>query len=631
MTLIGAAIMDTERIIPPTNGSPGSGGSGGFSNTPVHHSTNSLARKKKTERMVPTPNYNGSAMVHGSYVGMRSPAGGNPSSGNSPQYANQGVTNLAYSRDSHNNSFISHPSQQHYQHPPGGAPHMGGVMGNTPVSKLNMTTDTTASVPEDSDDHQEVIEVQILPQDENWGEATTAVTHASEMDYSGDKDLEKWQLSSESSMSFQVRRHAGTAAVILLTSLSVLSPILMTLLPKLGLFKLKEHQLLCRIECDGLLVSMSFKLLALILGTWGVFYRRSRSTLPRIRVYRALVSILILLFIISFWLFYSVHLLEEDKDESIRYGSLVRFAMNLVDSLLFVHYSAVILMEIRHRQPAYFIKIVRSPDGESHCYPIGELSVQRAAAWVLEKYYTDFTIYNPFLDRLITSGGGGGSSRYGKKGVKIYDVDGAGNNTDCNSTVVSVASKKGYSASHNERFHEEYEHEKKLRKRKTRLITATEEAFTHIKRIKDNQRNPDKTPMESVEAAQAIFPSISRPLQKYLRVTRQQPMHTMQSILDHLSTCLSYDMSPRSFLERYLVTNPVLQNQYESKDVQSWALISDRLLYRDISAGTTFQLRQGDISLLCQVQNLPHFYITEEIIDSSSNRFVLRLNSETSV
>ena len=55
---------------------------------------------------------------------------------------------------------------------------------------------------------------------------------------------------------------------------------------------------------------------------------------------------------------------------------------------------------------------------------------------------------------------------------------------DGNSTVVSVASKRG---SHNERFFEEYEYEKKLKKRRARLITAAEEAFTHIKRIQEDQ------------------------------------------------------------------------------------------------------------------------------------------------
>ena len=66
-------------------------------------------------------------------------------------------------------------------------------------------------------------------------------------------------------------------------------------------------------------------------------------------------------------------------------------------------------------------------------------------------------------------------------------------------------------------------------------------------------------PMESYEAAQAIFPTLSRPLQKYLRITRQQPRHSVEAILQHLSTCLSYDLSPRAFLEKYIITTPVLQ------------------------------------------------------------------------
>ena len=49
---------------------------------------------------------------------------------------------------------------------------------------------------------------------------------------------------------------------------------------------------------------------------------------------------------------------------------------------------------------------------------------------------------------------------------------------------MSVASKRG---SHNERFYEEYEYDKKLKKRRAMLITAAEEAFTHIKRIQENQ------------------------------------------------------------------------------------------------------------------------------------------------
>ena len=75
----------------------------------------------------------------------------------------------------------------------------------------------------------------------------------------------------------------------------------------------------------------------------------------------------------------------------------------------------------------------------------------------------------------------------------------------------------------------------------------------------------------------------------------------------------------------------ILQNEREIREVHSWSLVSERLLYRDIQPGTMFQLRQGDVSLLCQVTKLPHFHLSEEIIDHDSNKFVLRINSETSV
>lgn len=66
-------------------------------------------------------------------------------------------------------------------------------------------------------------------------------------------------------------------------------------------------------------------------------------------------------------------------------------------------------------------------------------------------------------------------------------------------------------------------------------------------------------PLDSVEAAAAVFPSLARPLQKYLRVTRQQPWHTAESVLHHLATCLRLGLSPKAFLDKYLSFQPVLQ------------------------------------------------------------------------
>ena len=44
----------------------------------------------------------------------------------------------------------------------------------------------------------------------------------------------------------------------------------------------RTSQLRCDVECDGLLISVSFKLLCLAIGSWAVFYRRPKSTLPRL-------------------------------------------------------------------------------------------------------------------------------------------------------------------------------------------------------------------------------------------------------------------------------------------------------------------------------------------------------------
>ena len=71
----------------------------------------------------------------------------------------------------------------------------------------------------------------------------------------------------------------------------------------------------------------------------------------------------------------------------------------------------------RHAQ--YYVKVLRSLDGESKGFAIGQMSVQRAASWILDKYYTEFPIYNPFLDRV--------NGNRNRKGIKVYDIDGNGN------------------------------------------------------------------------------------------------------------------------------------------------------------------------------------------------------------
>merc|ERR1711910_205472 len=133
------------------------------------------------------------------------------------------------------------------------------------------------------------------------------------------------------------------------------SPILMLILPHAEFMNMRNSQLKCEVDCDGLLISFSFKMLILAVGTWAVFYRPPRATLPRIHLFRALITLLLFVFLL---------------------------------------YLALLLLELRHTgQPQYLVKVVRSPDGESRSFPMGKLSIQRAAGHILEQYYTQFPIY----------------------------------------------------------------------------------------------------------------------------------------------------------------------------------------------------------------------------------------------
>lgn len=492
-------------------------------------------------------------------------------------------------------------------------------------------------------DGQEIIEVQILPQDENWGENTTAITGNTSEQSISMEDVSNWAATNDNTgIGFACQRYLERIFSLILCFIAYFSPLAMAVMPKLGFFpsafenteltQTARLQLIaCNAECKGMLVSLASRMILLGLGLWALFLRKPISIMPRIFLFRATVLLLVVIATFAYWLFYIVQITESTKaivegTEAVSYKSLVIFAINFADTLLFIHYIAVILLELRHLQPIYCIKVIRSPDGESRSYGIGQLSIQRAAVWILQKYYTDFPIYNPYLERIPVSK----AQRKALTSFKFYDVDGVNASQQQNqSRAVLAAQARRRDSSHNERFYEEHEYERRVKKRRARLITAAEEAFTHIKRI-HNEPAP-AIPLDSQEAAQAIFPSMARALQKYLRVTRQQPRHTVESILKHLSYCLKNDLSPRAFLEPYLIESPILQSEKERRQIQSWSLICEELLSRPIRNNCSFQLIQNDVSLTITIHKIPFFSITEEVVDPKSNKFVLKLNSETSV
>ena len=86
---------------------------------------------------------------------------------------------------------------------------------------------------------------------------------------------------------------------------------------------------------------------------------------------------------------------------------------------------------------------------------------------------TDFKVYNvdtgAASDTALSGTGGGGGSTTG--GV----------------AVPRAGSTRSGTRGHNDRFYDELDHERKLRKRKARLSVAAEEAFNHVTRLHNDK------------------------------------------------------------------------------------------------------------------------------------------------
>ncbi|XP_034532040.1 vang-like protein 2 [Notolabrus celidotus] len=461
--------------------------------------------------------------------------------------------------------------------------------------------------------------------DDNWGETTTVVTGTS-VDSVSNEDLTRISKDLEDSLPLDCRRYLGPVLGAVLGLFALLTPLAFLAIPQLLWRDSLEP---CGTPCEGLYISLAFKLLILLISTWALFLRPPRATLPRFFIFRCLLLALVFLFVASYWLFYGVRVLDSRETD---YRGIVGYAASLVDALLFIQYLALVLLEVRHLQPAFCLKVVRTTDGTSQFYNVGCLSIQRAAVWVLDQYYSDFPVYNPALLNLP-------KSILSKKmsAFKIYNLgeeNNTNNSTGQSRTMVAAAARRRDNT-HNEYYYEEAEMERRIRKRKARLVVAVEEAFTHIKRHQEEEAivSSPKHPRELMdprEAAQAIFAPMARAMQKYLRATRQQSYHSMESIINHLQFCISHSMTPKAFLELYIAPGPTLQYLDTSRGRQ-WTLVSEEPVTASLRQGQVFSLRRFDFSLVVTVTPLPYLHLGEEFIDPKSHKFVMKLQSETSV
>lgn len=88
-------------------------------------------------------------------------------------------------------------------------------------------------------------------------------------------------------------------------------------------------------------------------------------------------------------------------------------------------------------------------------------------------------------------------SKQSSTAFKVYDIDaGLANQPQSPHQIaqqgrqraaVFAANARRREAGHNDRFYDEQEYERRVRKRRSRLLVSTEEAFTHIKRLHEEQ------------------------------------------------------------------------------------------------------------------------------------------------
>ncbi|CAF1218259.1 unnamed protein product [Rotaria magnacalcarata] len=499
-----------------------------------------------------------------------------------------------------------------------------------------------------ADDQDERIEVKILPQDDNWGETTTTTCNGANEDALTNDNDTTLQLHSPIQNLTDKINHRKRSIVIyhfviyLLCLIAFVSPILFLTLP----YILIQSDLIA-IDDYTLLLTIIFKLLLSFVGTLLLLHRRRTTIyLPRIHLHKILFTMILTMIILAYWLYYIFKLLQPNVEN---YEKILSMTSTYEDLLLFLLLLVVVVLETRWLYPKWIVKVVRSPDGETRQYTIGSMSIQEASVYLLEQYYKDFPVFNPWLENVHQTQ----ARQHG-----AFSTKSIGSQSNASTIATGVNRNRDVTRSiheYNDRFYDELDYERRVRKRRTKLVSSCEDAFTHVRKCL-NEKYGSHIPMDVREAAQAVFSSMSRSLQKYLRITRQQPYFTRESIISHLSTCLSHDLSPRAFLERYVQTEsqplattllPAIASTTNHAIEQSWSIICDPQSYiyekenrktipinQSICANLVFVLKQQHakhIGLICSFHPMPRIHLIENFFDLKQNRFVLKLNSETSV
>lgn len=90
-------------------------------------------------------------------------------------------------------------------------------------------------------------------------------------------------------------------------------------------------------------------------------------------------------------------------------------------------------------------------------------------------------------------------------------------------------------------------------------------------------------------------------------------------------------LSSQAFLERYLTAGPTIQYHKDRWLAKQWTLVSEEPVTNGLKDGVVFVLKRQDFSLVVSTKKIPFFKLSEEFVDPKSHKFVMRLQSETSV
>eukprot|EP00118_Oscarella_pearsei_P006428 m.28940 g.28940 ORF g.28940 m.28940 type:complete len:487 (+) comp31109_c0_seq5:159-1619(+) len=484
---------------------------------------------------------------------------------------------------------------------------------------------------------EEVVEVEVIRQADDWGVASTiSATTASNARHGDSASVGGGGVYFSNDDDDDLAKAAKPRACdsqqcwfILLGCFALVSPIVIALAPLHPEWGVRTNNTDgCNYECATRFVGFGTRLVLLAVAIFALFFRRARASGPavyRLKVVALLLSVAVLT---AYWVVFGLVLARKTVGE---YNVVLGFATSLLDAELFVHYVTIVLTEVRRLRARYCARVTRTIDGVTRHYSLGVQSVQEAAYTILRAYYVDFPDPRapmPYARHPLKH------YKNNMAGIKFYDVDNGGDEEG----VASLAGSRVRSAhrgrrrnqrvNHDERYNDEIEHQKKALRRKARLISATEEAFSVIRATRSGK-------MSSQEAAASIFPSMARPLQKYLRSTRQQARHTAESVVNHLAKCLQMELTARAFLHRYFNPRTCLELEVE-KDKEggggrplAWRLICDSSGNKSLERDLVFRLQNSEATLVVEVLDLPELRLVG--CSEPAKGFVLKVNSETTV